>query len=149
MAALIFANTSAYKARKISMYKLHIFLFKSRCLSLRYPSSYLDFFYFENIGSLLCIQLYNLMGQDPSATADMLTKDQILTCSLCRKRYNLSNRAPVMVCSSQHNFCEECLEEVIKTKKCLECKDMLLLKKKRNVLLCYILEKLNLPESES
>ena len=89
------------------------------------------------------------MGQDASDTAEMLTKDQILNCPLCRKRYNLSNRVPVMVCASQHNFCEECLEEVIKTKKCLECRDLLLLKKKRNVLLCYILEKLNLPESES
>ena len=46
-----------------------------------------------------------------------------------------------MVCSNQHNYCEECLDAVNRNRKCFECKETLLVRKRKNVLLCYILEK--------
>jgi hypothetical protein len=75
------------------------------------------------VSDVICsyIQLYILlieMGQDASGVLEQLNKDMILSCPSCKKLYNLNSRAPVMVCPNQHNYCEECLEEVIKAKKC-------------------------------
>jgi hypothetical protein len=89
------------------------------------------------------------MGQGLSAVIEQLTRDGILACPNCAKGFNLSNRTPIMVCANQHNFCEDCIEEVSKTKNCFECKEQLLTKRKKNTLLCYLIDKLNLNEESS
>ena len=74
---------------------------------------------------------------------DILKKDMIICCVYCKQEFNLVDRHPIMVCFNQHNYCEKCMQDVNKNKKCFECKEMLLLKKKKNQILIYMINKLN------
>lgn len=82
-------------------------------------------------------------NQDLQGVREQLHSDQLLHCLRCREEFNLVNKAPFMVCLNQHNYCEMCLEEVNKAKRCLDCKESLLPKRKRNAVVCYILQKLD------